>query len=150
MARQSGFTLVELVVVVLILGILAAVAAPKILTTTGDASDSGISQTLANIRDAIELYKAVPANGGYPQDGGTPGTNDIATKLDGHLRGTVFPKVTVGGCTGNGILIDNTGPLTVNQATATNGWVYSETTGEIIINSEATLSDGSGIKYSEL
>lgn len=147
MSRRNGFTLVELVVVVLILGILAAVAAPKILTSTSDAEDSGIAQTLANIRDAIELYKADPDNGGYPQ---TAGATTVADKLDSYLRGSVFPKVLVGGCTGNQILIDNDGTLTVDQTDTNDGWVFDENTGEIIINSDTLLSDGSGIKYSEL
>ena len=62
MEKRKGFTLVELVVVVMILGILAAVAAPKLLGTSGTATDNGLRQTLSVVRDAIERYAA--ENGG--------------------------------------------------------------------------------------
>lgn len=38
-----GFTLIELVVVILILGILAGVAAPKLLSVSGEATDNGLN-----------------------------------------------------------------------------------------------------------
>ena len=62
MSQRNGFTLIELVVVIMILGILAAVAAPKLLNTSATAIDNGLKQTLAVVRDAIELF--VAENGG--------------------------------------------------------------------------------------
>ena len=73
MEKRQGFTLVELVVVVMILGILAAVAAPKLLGTSGTATDNGLRQTLSVMRDAIERYAA--ENGGD-----FPGTDEASFK----------------------------------------------------------------------
>ncbi|MFV1967284.1 MAG: prepilin-type N-terminal cleavage/methylation domain-containing protein [Pirellulaceae bacterium] len=145
MPRTKGFTLVELVVVVLILGILAAIAAPKILTNSNDASDNGIAQTLATVRDAIDLYRASTGTG-YP-DGLT--SVEIEGKLDAYLRGTTFPKVTVGGLNSNVIKIDTGDPPAI---LGTEGWTYNPALGEIRINSDSELSSqpGSGIKYSDL
>ena len=58
MRKHKGFTLIEFVVVVMILGILAAVAAPKLLNTSSTASDNGLKETLGVVRDAIERYAA--------------------------------------------------------------------------------------------
>jgi general secretion pathway protein G len=88
MRKHKGFTLIELVVVVMILGILAAVAAPKLLGTSSSAADNGLKETLGVVRDAIERYTA--------EHGGALPGNTVATEaglkqdLLPYLR--VFPK----------------------------------------------------------
>lgn len=148
MTRRGGFTLVELVVVVLILGILAAIAAPKIINNSDKASDSSIAATLAAIRDAIELYKA-ERNGKLPTaaDGTAPTVTDFKNALDPYLRGTGFPIVKVGGLNSSNVKISNTGPTVTG---AGEGWSYNYLTGEIIINSNATLISDSTTAYKDL
>lgn len=147
MNRRSGFTLVELVVVVLILGILAAIAAPKIINNSDKASDSSVASTLAAIRDAVELYKA-EKNGKLPTSasGGSPSVTEFQNALDPYLRGTGFPYCKVGGVNSNSVNIQNTGP----SVTGTAGWSYNYLTGEIIINSNQTMLSDSSTAYSSL
>lgn len=63
MKRQQGFTLIELVVVIIILGILAVMAAPKFINLQGDARVSTLNGLRASIQTANSLIhsKAVLA-----------------------------------------------------------------------------------------
>src|SRR3954463_14258954 len=55
--RKSGFTLVEILIVVIILGILAAIVIPQFTNASQDARKSSLVSQLQTIRSQIELYK---------------------------------------------------------------------------------------------
>jgi general secretion pathway protein G len=136
MSRRSGFTLIELVVVIMILGILAAVAVPKLITTTGSATDNGLRQSLAVVRDAIEMYAAEHA-GKLPGVDGAEAT--FKTDLKPYLRGD-FPKCPVG-AKNDSVDFGSTDPLT-GDASPTKAWRYNKATGQFIVNYGAATSDG--------
>lgn len=80
----KGFTLVELLIVVIILAILAAILVPQFASSTDDAKSSALDSTLSNMRGAIDLY--------YQQHGGRyPGayTVDAAGASTATTTGTV-------------------------------------------------------------
>uniref|UniRef100_E6XH84 MSHA major pilin subunit, MshA n=1 Tax=Shewanella putrefaciens (strain 200) TaxID=399804 RepID=E6XH84_SHEP2 len=64
MKRQQGFTLIELVVVIIILGILAVTAAPKFINLQGDARVSALNGLKASIQGANTLVYSKAALAG--------------------------------------------------------------------------------------
>ena len=56
--HNAGFTLIELVVVIVIVGILAAVIVPRFLSRTEDAKVSSAVTAISSFRLAIDLYSA--------------------------------------------------------------------------------------------
>lgn len=63
-ARQRGFTLIELMVVVVILGILAVLVVPKVLDRPDQARVIAARQDIAGVMQALRLYRL--DNGRYP------------------------------------------------------------------------------------
>jgi prepilin-type N-terminal cleavage/methylation domain-containing protein len=64
-ARQRGFTLIELIVVIAILGVMAAVATPMVTNYLGSAKERSWNSDQASIQAAVDAYYSHPGNTKY-------------------------------------------------------------------------------------
>ncbi|WP_018250049.1 type II secretion system protein [Orenia marismortui] len=75
--KEDGFTLLELLVVIAVIGILAAIVMPQVTGVQDDAQLNSAKASLANIQTALEKYKV--DNGEYPTESDVWNDTDAAT-----------------------------------------------------------------------
>lgn len=68
MFKKQGFTLVEVILVIIIVGILAAIVIPRITYTSNEAKKSACDANVAALNAQIELYHVRDASGNWPAD----------------------------------------------------------------------------------
>ncbi len=123
-SKRGGFTLVELTVVILIIGVIATIAAPKFFDSLKDAQDNAAVSSLATIRNAIQLYKA--------NNGSFPGVDEASFKaaVDPLLQNGV-PRCPVA-ARDSTVRVQTTGAALA--VSGSESWCYDNQTGEFRIN----------------
>ena len=146
MRNKKGFTLVEILIVVVILGILAAIVIPQFSDASTQSKLSSCQTTLQSLRSQIELYKiqhndTPPALATFEDEmtlysdssGTTAAAKDAAS---GIIYGPYVQMVPVNPWNDSATLAD--------ADAAGVGWVYDATTGDIycgISDAPATVAN---------
>ncbi len=95
MKNQSGFTIIELVVVIILLGIMAATALPRFMDVTDEAHNSVVEGVYGGLQSGMSLYHAQWVAEGQP-DPSTQLTDfgSLRTTPEGYPYGTVDNSAT--------------------------------------------------------
>ena len=143
---KKAFTFIELLIVVAVLGILAAIVLPEFREYSQKAKESNAKANLRILRNAIERY-AVRHNGvapGYVDDDSTIAPTGLITKFhleDGYLL--EVPENQINGL--STIWAISNGAAFPASPDNTTGWLYKPSTKEIKLNSPG--NDSEGVSY---
>ncbi len=126
LSNQKGFSLIELVIIIVILGILAAVAIPKYQDITSEAKDASARAALGGIRSGVMIF--------YANQAVTTGTATWPTLSQLETAGTVMeqgiPKNPYQ-ATANAPDSIVTGVTKGTIVGTRGGWAYKASTGEL-------------------
>ena len=139
--RNSGFTLVEILIVVIILGILAAIVIPQFTEASNDAKDSSLESNMQTLRSQFELYK-VQHNDIYPWDDPATADWDLVAGVSAEIERLMTTKTDQDGNAGGTLgpymqdvptnpFLDNATAVFAGAAAADTDWAIDVNTGAI-------------------
>jgi general secretion pathway protein G len=140
--KARGFTLVEILIVVIILGILAAIVIPQFTNASNDARTSSVASTLQTLRGQIELYKIQHAD--TPPALTSMWTNMLnASNTSGTTSAAVGTLYPLGPYVQAAPVNPANGNSAIAAAAATTvGWVYTVTNGQYTVQAVDTTGTG--------
>jgi len=131
--KKSAFTLVEILIVVIILGILAAIVIPQFTQASNDARNNSLLSDLQTVRSQIQLYKVQHLDN-FPtaaiateltlrsNQAGT--TAALTADANQYPLGPYLQKFPTNGYTSSNAV------NTTGTPSGTSGWCYNPATGQ--------------------
>ena len=123
MNNEKGFTMIELVVILVLIGIIAAVGIPKYLDVTAKGKEKSLKGAISTVRSAVDMFYANSIIDGTPQ---FPSLNATLFK-----EGMVPDDVMTQTSSVKYVLND---PIASGDFDDDGGWLYNETTGEVRVD----------------
>jgi prepilin-type N-terminal cleavage/methylation domain-containing protein len=139
-----GFTLIELMIVVAIIGILAAIALPRFSQMLEKSNEAQTKGNLNSIHSAATIYYG-DQKGIWPTTLSTYSTYLFSQYLDNVGGVKVTGAFVAGASSPRGTIVTMTTQASVPTASGT-GWLYDSSNGEFYVNS--TVVDSKGLPYS--
>jgi general secretion pathway protein G len=158
---KKGFTLVEILIVVIILGILAAIVIPQFTQASTEARVSNLKTNLQTIRSQLLLYKMQHTNEAYPDTNFdtqmtqyTDMAGDVTATPDAtHTLGPYLQSIPVNPFSAVNTVRVVSGAATAFAAPAADaGWWFNSTTGEFRADlvTSADYETADGTPYNQL
>jgi general secretion pathway protein G len=161
MRAKSGFTLVEILIVVVILGILAAIVIPQFTNASTEARESALVSDLQSVRSQIELYKIQHNNDALPgagtatfnecMEGYTDKNGAVVAQGTAGALGKYMEKIPVNPFSTQDTVANPALLVRVDGAAAganTHHWRFDSTTGAF--QADDALSSSEGVAHSDL
>ena len=155
--NKKGFTLIELVIVLVIVGILAAVALPRFSNIQDDAKDSSVKGTVGNVRSALSIARSEfliandsNSNNYWPTLAEVQASATSAALAieqagnDNCPMSNVMPQNPWNGS--NTVRVGTNARLVTGIA---DGWCYVAGTGLFYANSDSTSADGTAFNEND-
>ncbi len=152
---RYGFTLMEVLIVMMVFAIMAVTVLPQFTAANDDALDAALRENLKKLRTQIELYR-LQHRGQYPAHGsrssedfldamllssdadgstGPAGTKSLGPYFEGRLPANPYSGGT------KVRIVDNISEALPDDDPVF-GWIYCPATGKIKANSTGTAADG--------